>query len=149
LAISRLVIELGGQIVGVDMSASTLQSAAAGLTAGKFVPVVGSVTDQAVAHAAVAAGISAFGSIDGLVNNAGISRPALISKMSMESWQAVMDVMSTGHFSSRKRLASTCWTELLRVRKTPDPLCSLRPMQAGAEVLGKSTMPLPNPPCSA
>ena len=98
LAISRLVIELGGQVVGVDMSAPTLESAAAGLPAGKFVPVVGSVTDQAVAHAAVAAGISAFGSIDGLVNNAGISRPALISKMSMESWQAVMDVHVNGSF---------------------------------------------------
>lgn len=98
LAISRLVIEMGGQVVGVDMSAATLESAAASLPAGRFVPVVGSVTDVAVSHSAVAAGVKAFGAVHGLVNNAGISRPALINKMNMEQWQSVLDVHVSGSF---------------------------------------------------
>ncbi len=98
LAVSRLIIELGGNAVGVDMSADALQSAAKSLPAGRFVPVEGSVTDPEVARAALKAGVTAFGAVQGLVNNAGITRPAMIDKMSMDTWQSVLNVHVNGSF---------------------------------------------------
>ena|SRR5690606_3323647 len=98
LAISKLVIELGGSVTGVDMNADTLESAKASLPAGKFLAVVGSVADQAVADTAVQETIAEFGAVHGLVNNAGIGRPAMIEKMTAEQWQLVMDVHANGSF---------------------------------------------------
>jgi len=42
--------------------------------------------------------LTAFGAVDILVNNAGISRHAASESMSLEDWQAVMDVNITGVF---------------------------------------------------
>src|SRR5690606_31035511 len=75
LAISKRVIELGGSVTGVAMNDDTLKSAKASLHAGKFLAVVGSVADQAVADTAVQETIAEFGAVYGLVNNAGIGRP--------------------------------------------------------------------------
>ena len=56
-----------------------------------------------------------FGSIDGLVNNAGITRDALLikykdgellSKMSLDQWQSVIDVNLTGVFLCGREAAS-------------------------------------------
>src|SRR5262249_13180723 len=38
------------------------------------------------------------GAVHGLVNNAGITRTAMIDKMSVEAWQAVIDVNLSGSF---------------------------------------------------
>lgn len=46
-----------------------------------------------------------FGSIDVLVNNAGITRDASLKKMSAEQWQAVIDVNLTGVFNCTKAIA--------------------------------------------
>jgi 3-oxoacyl-[acyl-carrier protein] reductase len=98
LAISKLVVELGGSVAGVDMNAETLEAAKASLPAGKFLSVVGSVADQAVADDTVQKAIAEFGAVHGLVNNAGIGRPAMIEKMSAQQWQLVMDVHVNGSF---------------------------------------------------
>lgn len=56
-----------------------------------------------------------FGSVDGLVNNAGITRDALtlkykdgeqVAKMTMEQWQAVIDVNLTGVFLCGREAAA-------------------------------------------
>jgi len=46
-----------------------------------------------------------FGSIDVLVNNAGITRDASLKKMSAAQWQAVIDVNLTGVFNCTKAVA--------------------------------------------
>jgi len=50
----------------------------------------------------VARGVEAFvafaGGIDGLVNNAGITRPAMIEKMTLQQWSEVISVHLTGAF---------------------------------------------------
>jgi 3-oxoacyl-[acyl-carrier protein] reductase len=43
-----------------------------------------------------------FGKIDVLINNAGITRDATLQKMSIESWQQVIDVNLTGVFNCTK-----------------------------------------------
>ena len=97
-ALTELVIDQGGTVVAVDRNADQLKSAAAGWSAGHVLPLVGSVTDEDFAAEAVRQGIARFGAIQGLVNNAGIIRPAMIEKMSMTQWREVIDVHLTGSF---------------------------------------------------
>ena len=57
-----------------------------------------SVATKLGAEAIVAKAISAFGRIDVLLNNAGILRDKTLLKLSLEDWQAVLDVHLTGSF---------------------------------------------------
>ena len=98
LAICKLVVELGGNAVGVDVSGESLDKAKESVGAGRFLPVVGSVTDPEVARTAVKAAVAAYGAVHGLVNNAGISRPSMIEKMTLGNWQSVIDVHVNGSF---------------------------------------------------
>ena len=56
------------------------------------------LAESSALKSAVAAAIEHFGVIDGLVNNAGISRPAMAERMTLEAWQSVVDVNLTGSF---------------------------------------------------
>jgi 3-oxoacyl-[acyl-carrier protein] reductase len=97
LAISTLAVELGANVVGVDLNGEALAAAERTL-AGKFLGVSGNVADPDFAPRVVADGIERFGALHGLVNNAGIGRPAMIEKMTVEQWQAVLDVHLNGSF---------------------------------------------------
>jgi len=97
LGIARLVIELGGNVAAVDLNEETLQYAAAEM-GERYLPLAGSVSDAAFVERAVSAAVERFGAVHGLVNNAGIGRPAMIEKMTLEQWQLVMDVHLTGSF---------------------------------------------------
>lgn len=97
-ATTELVIELGANVVAVDLNGEALGPALAALPAERVMKVVGSVTDAELAASTVADAIDRFGSVNGLVNNAGIIRPAMIEKMSMHQWQEVIDVHLTGAF---------------------------------------------------
>ena len=57
------------------------------------------VADLKGAREMVAAAKSAFGRIDGLVNNAGITRDKLLAMMSEEDWAAVIQTNLTGAFN--------------------------------------------------
>jgi 3-oxoacyl-[acyl-carrier protein] reductase len=97
LGIARLVISLGGKVAAVDMNPEVLDAAAAELGDG-YLPLTGSVADAGFAQTAVETAVERFGSVHGLVNNAGIGRPAMIDKMTLEQWQQVLDVHLTGSF---------------------------------------------------
>ena len=97
-AIAELVVELGGNVVAVDLNPDTLASAMSALPAERVLQVVGSVTDPDLAAAAVTDAVARFGGVHGLVNNAGITRPAMIEKMTRAQWQDVIDVHLTGSF---------------------------------------------------
>lgn len=92
------VIALGGNAVAVDLNAQTLEELVAQQPAGRVLSVQGSVADAALADRAVADGVAKFGAVHGLVNNAGIIRPAMIEKMTDGQWQDVIDVHLTGSF---------------------------------------------------
>ena len=97
-AIVELVVELGGNAVALDMNGATLAAALEPLPKAQVLGVVGSVTDAALAARAVEDAVARFGAVHGLVNNAGITRPAMIDKMSAQQWQEVIDVHLTGSF---------------------------------------------------
>ena len=97
-AIATLAVELGGNVVALDLNPDTLGTAMSALPAGRVQQVVGSVTDAELAARAVAEAAERFGGVHGLVNNAGITRPAMIEKMTPQQWQEVIDVHLTGTF---------------------------------------------------
>jgi 3-oxoacyl-[acyl-carrier protein] reductase len=97
LAISRLALGLGARVTGVDLNEQALTEAA-GALGEHFLPLTGSVTDAEFASRAVAQTLERFGGLHGLVNNAGIIRPAMIDKMTTAQWQQVLDVHMTGAF---------------------------------------------------
>ncbi|SFP29137.1 3-oxoacyl-[acyl-carrier protein] reductase [Variovorax sp. PDC80] len=97
-AIATLAVELGGNVVALDLNPDTLGTAMSALPANRVQQVVGSVTDADLAARAVAEAVERFGGVHGLVNNAGITRPAMIEKMTPQQWQEVIDVHLTGTF---------------------------------------------------
>lgn len=97
-AVVELAVELGANVLALDLNEQTLAAALAPLPAGRVLGVVGSVVDPELAARAVAQGVERFGALHGLVNNAGIIRPAMIEKMTPRQWQEVIDVHLTGSF---------------------------------------------------
>ena len=97
-ALVELSIALGANVVALDLNAETLQAALAPLPQERVLAVVGSVVDADLAAQAVADAVARFGAVHGLVNNAGITRPAMIDKMTARQWQDVIDVHLTGTF---------------------------------------------------
>lgn len=96
--ISRLCLELGAKVLLADRNESRLETTLAELPADQTAALCGSVTDESFAQACVDAAVSRFGAVHGLVNNAGIIRPALLEKMTADQWKAVLDVNLTGCF---------------------------------------------------
>lgn len=97
-ALTELGITLGANVVALDMNAETLHATLAPLPQERVLAVVGSVVDPLLAAQAVSDAVARFGAVHGLVNNAGVTRPAMIEKMSAKQWQDVIDVHLTGTF---------------------------------------------------
>lgn len=97
-AISELAIELGARVVGVDLNEANLEELAS-RHGERFFPIAGNVADESLAPCVVAEALNRFGAVHGLVNNAGIGRPAMIHKMTIEQWQQVIDVHLNGSFN--------------------------------------------------
>ena len=97
-AVAELAIGLGANVVAVDLNRETLGAATEPLPADRVLAVQGSVADPAVADRAVADALAKFGAVHGLVNNAGIIRPAMIDKMTDQQWRDVIDVHLSGSF---------------------------------------------------
>ncbi|WP_040745255.1 3-oxoacyl-ACP reductase [Nocardia transvalensis] len=60
--------------------------------------VAGSIAERATADALIRTADEAFGSVDIVVNNAGITRDRMLFNMSDEDWDAVLAVHLRGHF---------------------------------------------------
>jgi 3-oxoacyl-[acyl-carrier protein] reductase len=97
-AVTELAIELGGAVVALDLNGDALNAAVKPLPAERVMTVMGNVVDADLAAHTVEEAIKRFGAVHGLVNNAGITRPAMIEKMTLRQWQEVIDVHLTGAF---------------------------------------------------
>lgn len=97
LAVSQLAMELGATVAGVDLNGQVLLDIQDS-HGGKFLALEGSVADGEFAEQAVGRAVEHFGAVHGLVNNAGVGRPALIEKMTEQDWQLVLDVHLNGSF---------------------------------------------------
>jgi 3-oxoacyl-[acyl-carrier protein] reductase len=98
-AIAECVLDLGGNVAAVELSEATLKAFADSHDRKRVLGLCGNVTDAAFAQQAVSDAAARFGKVTGLVNNAGITRTAMIDKMSHDAWQSVLDVHLTGAFN--------------------------------------------------
>ena len=87
---------LGARVVLCDMNEQSLAEVAAAIGKDKTRSYVGSVADPKFVEQMVDDASRTFGPIDGLVNNAGITRTAMITKMTLEQWDQVIAVNLTG-----------------------------------------------------
>lgn len=95
LAIATLFAENGANIVIGDLDETKAKEAAAALPTDA-VGVRCNVTSAADVQALVDSAASSFGSIDIMVNNAGITRDATIRKMTEDQFDQVVDVHLKG-----------------------------------------------------
>ena len=102
--IARELAAAGMNVVVNSSSEKSLPAAEAlaAEIAGQFgveaVAVAANVADEAEAGALIAAATDAFGRVDVLVNNAGITRDGLAARMSDEDFDAVIDINLKGTF---------------------------------------------------
>jgi NAD(P)-dependent dehydrogenase (short-subunit alcohol dehydrogenase family) len=91
----------GAEVVVADVLEAEGQKVADGLGgAGRFVRL--DVTSEAAWQQAIAAAVSAFGKLDVLVNNAGISGTFDPDTLSTSAWDRLMDVNAKGTFLGMK-----------------------------------------------
>lgn len=115
-ALTTYFASRGANLALLDTNGSDLEETAALCTSegGTARCYVANAADEAEVTATLDAVVRDFGSLDGLVNNAGIVRDALLikvkdgevaGKMTLAQWQAVMDVNLTAVFLCAREAA--------------------------------------------
>jgi 3-oxoacyl-[acyl-carrier protein] reductase len=89
---------------------------------GRAVAVTADVTDETSAAEAVAAVSAQLGPVTVLVNNAGILRDNLLFKMSVDDWDAVLDVHLRGAFlltrAAQAHMVQAKWGRIINLSST-------------------------------
>lgn len=100
-AYARHAAELGAAVVVNDLDASAAQDTVSAIVAagGKAVACPGDVAEWSFGERLAGACVDAFGAIDGLVNNAGILRPALVEELSEADLRRMLDINLVGTIS--------------------------------------------------
>ena len=99
LATVKLLAEHGANVIIADINKAGTESVAADLGGpDKAVGVAMDVTDFDAVQAGIAAGILAFGGVDLIVNNAGITRAGSLADTSLADWDLQYQIMPRGSF---------------------------------------------------
>ncbi|WP_107676490.1 SDR family NAD(P)-dependent oxidoreductase [Agrobacterium sp. LAD9] len=96
---AELFAQHGARVAILDIDAGAADEAAAELPTPGQVPHIGlgcNVSDRASCQAAAAAVVTAFGSVNVLINNAGITQPVKTLEISESDWHRIVDVNMTG-----------------------------------------------------
>jgi NAD(P)-dependent dehydrogenase (short-subunit alcohol dehydrogenase family) len=94
-ATARMMAAQGAKVVILDLAQAEPAAAAADLGQGHL-GLVANVTDKASCEAAAAAVLKAYGRIDILFNNAGITQPRKTLDITAADYEAVLDVSLRG-----------------------------------------------------
>ena len=97
-ATARRFADEGASVAVLDLDQEAAGRTAQDLGAERAVGVACDVGDAASVEAAVATVVDRLGTVDVLVNNAGVTRDNLLFKMSEEDWDTVMTVHLRGSF---------------------------------------------------
>lgn len=107
-AIAEKFLAEGAGVLGVDRLADRLGAVAASLpeeVRGRWHPLVADVTDPGELDRIVEEAVSAFGSIDVLVNNAGVARAEPYLALSDANWERTLAVNLTAVHRLSQRVA--------------------------------------------
>lgn len=98
--VARLYAAEGAKVAVVDINQGAAQAVADSIVAdgGQAVAVVCDVGSRASVDEAAAAVVEQLGVIDILVSNAGVTRPAMLWKMTDDEWNMVLDTHLGGSF---------------------------------------------------
>ena len=102
LAIATRFVAEGATVVIADLDEDAAIRAAESFPEGHAVPVHCDVTSESDVFALVEGTVGRLGSIDVMVNNAGITRDATMAKMSLDDFRLVMDVHVVGTWLGTK-----------------------------------------------
>jgi len=100
-AVAELFVREGAHVVINDVDeapAAEAKAACDAIAPGRAHISIGSVTDSAYTDALMKQAVDDFGSLDILINNAGITRDHVIHRMTDEEWSFVLDVNLGGTF---------------------------------------------------
>jgi NAD(P)-dependent dehydrogenase (short-subunit alcohol dehydrogenase family) len=130
-ATARMMAAQGARVVVLDLAVADPAGAAARLGDGHL-GLVADVTDKASCEAAAAAALKAFGRIDVLVNNAGITQPAKTCDISGADYDRILDVSLRGTLYMSQAVLPT-----MQVQKSGSIVCiSSVSAQRGGGILG-------------
>ncbi len=107
-----VVNDLGGEVDGSGSSSGPAQDVVDEIHAmgGAAVANTDSVSDWDGAQRLIGTAVETFGALDVLVNNAGILRDRMLTNMTEQEWDAVIDVHLKGTFATC-RWAAAHWRE--------------------------------------
>ncbi|MCD4526041.1 3-oxoacyl-ACP reductase [Nocardioides sp. cx-173] len=126
----------GARVVLNDLPGAADEAAEAIKAGGGEVSIVeGDVAERATADAMVAAAVDGFGSLEIVVNNAGMTRDRMLFNMSDDEWDAVIRVHLRGHFLL-SRNAAAYWRA--RSKETGGPVYARVVNTASEAFLGGS-----------
>jgi 3-oxoacyl-[acyl-carrier protein] reductase len=99
-AVAERYAREGAQVAVVDVNEASIKTVADEIQAagGTAIPVTCDVSRRDQVNEAAAAIVSRFGPISILVSNAGVTRPAMLWKMTDEEWDTVLNVHVKGSF---------------------------------------------------
>jgi rhamnulose-1-phosphate aldolase/alcohol dehydrogenase len=106
-AIAETFAESGAVVVVVDIDFDTARETSDQIgSSDTALPVEADVTDETAVREAVEAAVRAFGGIDIVVNNAGLSLSKSLLDTTVRDWDLQHDVMAKGSFLVSKHAAS-------------------------------------------
>ncbi|RYR35394.1 hypothetical protein Ahy_A10g050549 isoform F [Arachis hypogaea] len=97
---------------------------------GQALTFGGDVSNEAHVESMIKAATDAWGTVDVLINNAGITRDGLLMRMKKSQWQEVIDLNLTGVFLCTQK---SQWQEVIDLNLTGVFLCT----QAAAKIMMK------------
>lgn len=124
-AIAESILQLGGRVVAMDRNEATLAEFRDEAKSDKLMIAAGDVTDGDFVTRTVDAAAAWGNGIDGLVNNAGITRTAMIHKMEMEAWDAVIGVNLTAPFRMLQAVGRAMLAQAAAGSKAPGAIVNI------------------------
>jgi NAD(P)-dependent dehydrogenase (short-subunit alcohol dehydrogenase family) len=103
LATARLFAQHGARVAILDLDETAAQDAADGL-GGAHHGFACDATSRDACESAVRRTLEAFGQVDVLINNAGVTQPLKLMEIGAKDWDAVMDVNLRGVFNLSQAL---------------------------------------------
>lgn len=98
LATARLLHDRGARVAITDVDEKAITKASAFFTDTRAIFIQANLAQAEEAERAVAQAAQAFGSLNGVVNSAGIQRYGVAEQTSLDQWREVLDVNLTAAF---------------------------------------------------